>query len=191
MTEIINASDTSLKSALKQQEQQQPLKDVQCNNNEKISPSSSGASSPTMTPNSPKMVPQSKLIISNMESVIRSVKKQHVVKKKKRKIVEPEISDISNILTNSLTFISPNVSNSEEKSSLATVANGHDVQLIGIKMSFCNVFYFIKHFLKHFQTQKNAIRQVQAVAKKIIRHQHHLRLIVHYPLMNQIKMVRS
>lgn len=124
MTEIINADDTSLKNALKHQ--QQPLKDMQCNNNVKSHPSSL---SPT-APHSPKSVPQSKLIISNMESVIRSVKKQHVVKKKKRKIVEPEISDISMILTNSLTFVSPNVSNSDDILT-STVANGH-VKLSGI-----------------------------------------------------------
>lgn len=125
MTEII--ADASLKNAF----QQFPLKDVHCNNNLKSSsvpfvgapyPSSPQTHPP---PSSLKIaspvVPHSKLIISNMESVIRSVKKQHVVKKKKRKIVEPEISDISLILSSSLTFVSPNVSTDE------TVAKGDNV----------------------------------------------------------------
>lgn len=144
MTDIIN--DTSLENAFQQQRQQQQqqqlllLKDVQCNNNVK-SPSSP---STTTTPHShspvPVIVPKSKLIISNMESVIRSVKKQHVVKKKKRKIVEPEISDIVNILTNSLTF-----SNSEEKT-LNILTNGN-IEVNGIYTLISQLVLFKKRKL--------------------------------------------
>lgn len=47
----------------------------------------------------------SKLIVSNMESVISSVKKHRKARRKKRETVEPEISDISAILSNSLSFV--------------------------------------------------------------------------------------
>lgn len=105
MTEII--ADTSHKNAF----QQYPLKDVRCNNNLKsVAPFVDVPSSSKVVASPAVAVPHSQLIISNMESVIRSVKKQHVVKKKKRKVVEPEISDISMILSSSLSFVSPNAS---------------------------------------------------------------------------------
>lgn len=53
--------------------------------------------------------PDNKLIVSNMKSVINSVKLQKKAKKRKRNVDEPqEIHDISNILQSNLSFISPN-----------------------------------------------------------------------------------
>ncbi|GAB0098622.1 hypothetical protein DMENIID0001_143830 [Sergentomyia squamirostris] len=60
-------------------------------------------------------------IVSNMESVIKSVKKQSKTKKRKEKVSgDGEIVDISNILSTSLNFISP------AKSDKTDVLNGHD-----------------------------------------------------------------
>lgn len=63
---------------------------------------------PTHIP-TPKKDEEADAIVLNMESVINSVKK-HKKKKKKKKSDgknETEISDISNILSNSLCFVSP------------------------------------------------------------------------------------
>lgn len=69
-----------------------------------------------MTPSPVKMEikaaaakPDNKLIVSNMKSVINSVKLHKKHKKRKRAVDEtPEIHDISNILQSNLSFISPN-----------------------------------------------------------------------------------
>ena len=52
-----------------------------------------------------------------MESVISSVKKRKKEKKLRRKAIEPDISNISNILNSSLIFTSPNTSAEERKNS--------------------------------------------------------------------------
>lgn len=53
--------------------------------------------------------PDNKLIVSNMKSVINSVKLHKKHKKRKRNVGEtPEIHDISNILQSNLSFVSPN-----------------------------------------------------------------------------------
>lgn len=78
-----------------------PLKDAQCNIK-----SSTPLTSTVPLPHVNNSC--SKLIISNMESVISAVKKKRKAKKLKRRTEEPEISDISNILSSSLCFASPN-----------------------------------------------------------------------------------
>lgn len=54
--------------------------------------------------------PDSKLIVSNMKSVINSVKlqKKHKRKRHRNQDETPEIQDISNILQSHLSFLSPN-----------------------------------------------------------------------------------
>lgn len=64
----------------------------------------------------PVSKPDNKLIVSNMKSVINSVKLQKKAKKRKRNLDEPqEIHDISNILQSNLSFISPNRTEPEPK----------------------------------------------------------------------------
>ncbi|KAG4074027.1 hypothetical protein HA402_014232 [Bradysia odoriphaga] len=59
--------------------------------------------------------PDNKLIVSNMKSVINSVKLHKKHKKRKRKLDEtPEIHDISNILQSNLSFISPSRAEAEQ-----------------------------------------------------------------------------
>lgn len=59
--------------------------------------------------------PDNKLIVSNMKSVINSVKLHKKHKKRKRNLCEtPEIHDISNILQSNLSFISPNRTEPEQ-----------------------------------------------------------------------------
>lgn len=59
--------------------------------------------------------PDNKLIVSNMKSVINSVKLHKKHKKRKRNLDEtPEIHDISNILQSNLCFISPNRTEPEQ-----------------------------------------------------------------------------
>lgn len=70
----------------------------------------------------PSIRPDNKLIVSNMKSVINSVKQQQKkAKKRKRNADEPqEIHDISNILKSNLSFISPNRTEAEQKKSETT-----------------------------------------------------------------------
>lgn len=57
----------------------------------------------------PASRPDNKIIVSNMKSVINSVKLHKKHKKRKRNLNEtPEIHDISNILQSNLSFVSPN-----------------------------------------------------------------------------------
>lgn len=76
------------------------------------SSSLSTSSSPTPT-NGVGPAATSKLIVSNMESVISSVKKHRKARRKKRESVEPEISDISAILSNSLSFVTSETASKE------------------------------------------------------------------------------
>lgn len=63
----------------------------------------------------PLIRPDHKLIVSNMKSVINSVKMQKKAKKRKRNRDEPqEIHDISNILKSNLSFMSPNRADVEQ-----------------------------------------------------------------------------
>lgn len=87
-----------------------PLKDNQINM--KKLPESPLPSGLNQNMPSPSSSTTSKLIVSTMESVISSVKKQRKAKKKKRETIEPDISDISSILSTSLSFVSPTVSTS-------------------------------------------------------------------------------
>ncbi len=65
--------------------------------------------SPVKSERKPTTRPDNKLIVSNMKSVINSVKLHKKHKKRKRNLDEaPEIHDISNILQSNLSFISPN-----------------------------------------------------------------------------------
>lgn len=58
--------------------------------------------------------PNNKVIVSNMKSVINSVKLHKKHKKRKRNLDEtPEIHDISNILQSNLSFVSPNRTESQ------------------------------------------------------------------------------
>lgn len=84
----------------------------------KLATTPSTKNGPTPKP-SPKT--QSRQIISNMESVISSVKKKHRHRRRKEtnglNKSEPEITDISNILSNSLSFVSPNTTQEKVKGS--------------------------------------------------------------------------
>ncbi|KAJ6625676.1 Telomere length regulation protein elg1 [Pseudolycoriella hygida] len=56
------------------------------------------------------------LVVSNMKSVINSVKSQKKHRKRKRQVDEtPEIHDISNTLRSNLSFVSPNRTEAEQK----------------------------------------------------------------------------
>lgn len=73
----------------------------------------------------------SKLIVSNMSSVISSVeklqkakRKEKVLKRKQRESTEPEISDIAEILSSGLHFVSPTANETNEVVPEKTVPSG-------------------------------------------------------------------
>lgn len=93
--------------------------------------------------------PDNKLIVSNMKSVINSVKLHKKHKKRKRKVNEtPEIHDISNILQSNLSFISPNRTEPQ--------LNGKDeIQKGQCWMNKKNFKMEIKFFVEYFRNRKH------------------------------------
>lgn len=84
---------------------------------------------------SPNSSTSRKQIVSNMASVISSVEKQQKAKRKKRKqrsLAEPEISNISNILSQSLKFVSPNANNGDESKKAEFEIDMEGVELLEV-----------------------------------------------------------
>lgn len=68
-----------------------------------------------------------KRIISTMESVINSVRKERRNRKKHLKSDEPEINNISSVLSNNLSLISPNLDNQQKDGIYASAVGGSHV----------------------------------------------------------------